>query len=73
VYACKNGRVAVAALEPHFAARLCVAAGLKPEAANNMHARSTHNAIAKFLLSQTKQQLGQLAVSQDIPLHSLPR
>jgi alpha-methylacyl-CoA racemase len=73
VYPCKNGRVAVAALEPHFAARLCVAAGLKPEAAKNMHARSTHNAIAKFLLSQTKQQLDRLAVAQDIPLHSLPR
>jgi crotonobetainyl-CoA:carnitine CoA-transferase CaiB-like acyl-CoA transferase len=73
VYACKNGRVAVAALEPHFAARLCVAAGLKPEAAKNMHARSTHHAIAKFLLGQTKQQLDRLAVSQDIPLHSLPR
>jgi crotonobetainyl-CoA:carnitine CoA-transferase CaiB-like acyl-CoA transferase len=73
VYACKNGRVAVAALEPHFAARLCVAAGLKPEASKNMHARSTHNAIAKFLLSQTKQQLDRLASAQDIPLHSLPR
>ena len=73
VYPCKNGRVAVAALEPHFAARLCVAAGLKPESAKNMHARSTHNAIAKFLLSQTKQQLDRLAATQDIPLHSLPR
>jgi alpha-methylacyl-CoA racemase len=38
-----------------------------------MHARSTHNAIAKFLLSQTKQQLDRLASAQDIPLHSLPR
>ena len=73
VYPCKNGRVALAALEPHFAARLCVAAGLQPEAAKNMHARSTHNAIAKFLLSQTKQQLDRLAKTQDIPLHSLPR
>ena len=73
VYPCKNGRVAVAALEPHFAARLCVAAGIKPESAKNMHARNTHNAIAKFLLSQTKQQLDRLAATQDIPLHSLPR
>ena len=28
VYPCADGRVAVAALEPHFAARLCAAAGL---------------------------------------------
>jgi iron(III) transport system permease protein len=28
VYACKNGRVAVAALEPHFAISLCAAAGI---------------------------------------------
>lgn len=73
VYPCKNGRVAVAALEPHFAARLCLAAGLKPEAAKNMHARSTHNAIAAFLMRQTRQQLDRLAAAQDIPLHSLPR
>lgn len=73
VYPCKNGRVAVAALEPHFAARLCVAAGLQSETAKNMHARSTHKAIADFLLSQTKQQLDRLATAQDIPLHSLPR
>jgi len=73
VYACKNGRVAVAALEPHFAARLCVAAGLSAQAATKMHARSTHNAIAKFLGGQTQQQLDRLATSQDIPMHSLPR
>lgn len=73
VYACKNARVAVAALEPHFAARLCAAAGLAPAAANKMHARSTHQAIAAFLLSQTKQQLERLATAQDIPLHTLPR
>ena len=73
VYPCKNGRVAVAALEPHFAARLCAAAGLPPKAANQMHARSTHQAIAHFLLQQTKQQLDRLAVAKDIPLHTLPR
>ncbi|NBO42778.1 MAG: CoA transferase, partial [Betaproteobacteria bacterium] len=28
IYPCKNGRVAVAALEPHFAKRLCLAVGL---------------------------------------------
>ena len=73
VYPCKNGRVAVAALEPHFAARLCEAAGLPRQAAADMHKRSTHTAIAKFLALQTRQQLDKLASSKDIPLHTLPR
>ena len=73
VYPCKNGRVAVAALEPHFAARLCEAAGLPRQAAADMHKRSTHTAVANFLASQTRQQLDKLASSKDIPLHTLPR
>jgi len=73
VYPCKNGRVALAALEPHFAVRLCEAAGLPKQAASQMHKRSTHEAIALFLASQTRQQLDKLASSKDIPLHTLPR
>jgi len=71
VYACKNGRVAVAALEPHFALRLCVAAGLPEKAAGQMHARATQAAIAQLFQSQTRAQLDKLAVQQDIPLHTL--
>lgn len=73
VYHCKNGRVALAALEPHFAVRLCEAAGLPKQAATQMHKRSTHEGIAQFLATQTRQQLNQLASSKDIPLHTLPR
>jgi crotonobetainyl-CoA:carnitine CoA-transferase CaiB-like acyl-CoA transferase len=73
VYPCKNGRVAVAALEPHFASRLCEAAGLGKEAAKQMHKRSTHEGIATFFASQTRAQLDKLASSKDIPLHTLPR
>jgi alpha-methylacyl-CoA racemase len=73
VYPCKNGRVAVAALEPHFAARLCDAAGLSTDAAKQMHKKTTHEALAGFFLTQTRQQLDRLAVGQDIPLHSLAR
>ena len=61
------------ALEPHFAARLCEAAGLPKQAATQMHKRSTHEAIAQFLVSQTRAQLDKLASSKDIPLHTLPR
>jgi crotonobetainyl-CoA:carnitine CoA-transferase CaiB-like acyl-CoA transferase len=73
VYPCKNGRVAVAALEPHFAARLCEAAGLGKESAKLMHKRSTHDGIAQFLATQTRSQLDKLASSKDIPMHALPR
>ncbi|MCY7370932.1 MAG: CoA transferase [Polaromonas sp.] len=68
VYACQDGRVAVAALEPHFAARLCVSADT-PGA--SMHTPATHDAIARFFRSQTRKQLDQLAADQDIPLQTL--
>ncbi len=73
IYPCKNGRVAVAALEPHFAVRLCEAAGLPKASALKMQSKSTHAAIAAFVLKQTKQQLDRLAISKDIPLHTLPK
>jgi alpha-methylacyl-CoA racemase len=73
VYPCKNGRVAVAALEPHFAARLCEAAGLGKDAAKHMHKLSTHERIAQFLATQTRVQLDKLASRKDIPLHTMPR
>ena len=72
IYPCQDGRVAVAALEPHFAARLCEAAGL-PAAGTMEHLRNpaTHEAIAHFLKGQTRAQLNALAHAKDIPLHTL--
>jgi crotonobetainyl-CoA:carnitine CoA-transferase CaiB-like acyl-CoA transferase len=70
VYACKDGRVAVAALEPHFAAALCRVAELPVP--SDMLAPATHEAIAAFLLGKTCRQLNQLAVKHDVPLHTLP-
>lgn len=71
VYACKDGRVAVAALEPHFAASLCAAAGIEVASMKTMFAPATHQAIAAFLLTQTRKQLDKLAVVKDIPLHTM--
>jgi crotonobetainyl-CoA:carnitine CoA-transferase CaiB-like acyl-CoA transferase len=71
VYPCKDGRVAVAALEPHFAASLAAAVGLKASHIMAMFAPETHQAIAAFLLTQTRKQLDQLAAAKDIPLHTL--
>ncbi len=74
VYACKNGRVAVAALEPHFAASLCEAAGVAiGHPAKDLFKLSTHRAIENFLAGQTRQQLDKLATAKDIPMMSLPR
>lgn len=73
VYPCKDGRVAVAALEPHFAAALCQAAGVTSSDMRSMLAPATQKAIAAFLLTQTRRQLDQLAQAQDIPLHTLSK
>ena len=75
IYPCKNGRVAVAAIEPHFAARLCAAAGLAstPGLPTNMHLPATRQAIAVWLLGKSRAQLDKLAIDKDIPLHSLER
>ena len=73
VYACKNGRVAVAALEPHFAISLCAAAGVTlAHPVKDLFKPATHQAIAAFLASKTRQQLDKLAAAQDIPLLTLP-
>ena len=46
---CADGRVAVAALEPHFAARLCAAAGLPAVGDGPLRAPATHEAVANFI------------------------
>lgn len=71
VYPCKNGRVAVAALEPHFAAALCAVAGVAAADMATMFKPATHEAIAAFLAGQTRAQLDRLAARHDIPLHTL--
>lgn len=72
VYPCQDGRVALAALEPHFAAALGAAVGLPNSNIMAMFAPATHQAVATYLLGQTRAQLEALAVDKDIPLHTLP-
>lgn len=72
VFPCKDGRVALAALEPHFAAALGATVGLKSSNIMAMFAPETHQAVAAFLLTQTRKQLDALAVEKDIPLYTLP-
>lgn len=71
VYPCQDGRVAVAALEPHFAASLCAASGVVMKDMATMFAPATHEAVAAFFLTRTCKQLDKLAVDQDIPMHTM--
>ena len=71
VYPCKDGRVAVAALEPHFAASLCAAAGIAQSGMLTMFAPATHAGVAAFYLSKTRKELDALAVAKDIPMHTM--
>lgn len=72
VYPCKDGRVALAALEPHFAKALGAAAGLPDLEGAALLTAASHNRIADFLLGKTREALDQLAIEQDIPLLTLP-
>lgn len=71
IYPCKDGRVAVAALEPHFAAALCAVVGVAVTDAMTMFRPETHMAVATFFKDQTRRQLEQLGAAHDIPLHTL--
>jgi crotonobetainyl-CoA:carnitine CoA-transferase CaiB-like acyl-CoA transferase len=71
IYPCKDGRVAVAALEPHFAAALCAAAGAPASDLRAMFEPSTHQAVAAFLLTRTREELDRLSVEKDIPMHTM--
>lgn len=73
VYPCRDGRVAVAALEPHFAQALCSAAGLADASRDSLLSPGTHAAIAAFLAGRTRRQLTSLARRLDLPLLVLPR
>ena len=71
VYPCKDGRVAVAALEPHFAAALCAAAGVQVRSFTTPFEPATHAAVAAFFAKNSCKQLDQLARAQDIPLWTM--
>lgn len=71
VYPCLDGRVAMAALEPHFAQSLCSVMGLAWRGLDMMLEPDTHHAVAKFVAGQTREALEALAREHDIPLHTL--
>jgi crotonobetainyl-CoA:carnitine CoA-transferase CaiB-like acyl-CoA transferase len=73
IYPCRDGRVALAALEPHFAKRLCNAAGLQWTTADMMLQSDTRSAIKNFIAPLSCKALERLSIEHDLPLHVLPK
>jgi alpha-methylacyl-CoA racemase len=73
VYACLDGRVAVAALEGQFAAALCIAAGIDVSNAVRMTDSATAEALTRFFSGRTRTQLLRLARECGIPLQPMPQ
>lgn len=72
LYACKDGRVAVAALEPRFAAALCRAAGLSESHAARLHAPAAVGFFEAFFADRRCAELQEMAASHDLPLVVMP-
>ena len=72
VYPCRDGRVAVAALEPHFAKTLCSLAGLQKSSLLTLFDPATHAAFTAFFATKSCAQLDVLAMQNDIPLQTMP-
>ena len=71
IYPCKDGRVAFAALEPHFAQRLMQAAGQSQSDMRSMMRPESHTAVAAFVKDKSRAQLDALSMAKDIPLFTL--
>jgi len=75
IYPCADGRVALAALEPHFAASLARLVGLEVQGgadALDWGSAQAHQEVAGFMAQRSCAQLEQLAMAHDLPLHILP-
>ena len=72
VYTCLDGRVALAALEPHFAKRMALAAGLDEQDPSVMENPETVAHLRTYFSQLTRAQLNQLATEKDIPLYTMP-
>ncbi len=67
VYACADGRVAVAALEPHFARRLGELTGLGPLTPQDSLRPATAAALATWFAQRPRAELDALARAHDVP------
>lgn len=72
VLPCRDGRVAIAALEPHFAQRLAELIGLPPASPAAWLRPERHQAVATWCLGKTRAELRELAQRLDLPLVVCP-
>ncbi len=72
VYQCKDGRVAIAALEIHFIQRLIKLIGLAPQKENEMESQFVHKAASNFFKKYDRNQLKDLSTKYDFPLCAMP-
>jgi len=72
IYPCLDGRVALAALEPHFATTLAQLVGLDTQPMPDWGSAQAHQAVAAFVAQRTRAQFEQLATAHDLPMHILP-
>lgn len=73
IYPCQDGRVAFAALEPHFALRLWqqVSGDAQTTVPADMLSGATQQAIAAFCAGKTRAELDALAARHDVPLYTM--
>ncbi|MDT8991671.1 CoA transferase [Curvibacter sp. APW13] len=72
VFPCKDGRVALAALEPHFAAVLAKEVGLPKSNIMAMFMPDSHTAVAQWCAQRSCAELEAIGTARDIPLYTLP-
>ena len=73
LYPCRDGRVALAALEPHFAQRLADVVGVTlAHPVRDLFQPPLHQAVAAWLATRSRSELERLAQERDLPLHTLP-
>ena len=67
VYACRGGRVAVAALEPRLAQALCRATGLPAERATRLHEPAAFGHFEEFFADRSCAEIQALVAAHDLP------
>jgi alpha-methylacyl-CoA racemase len=72
VMPCKDGRVAIAALEPHFASRLAEMLGQPLARPQDVLNASMKKKTLAFMKQRKGKELDQFALTNDLPLHKIP-
>jgi alpha-methylacyl-CoA racemase len=70
---CKDGRVAMAALEPHFASRLAALVGQPLQGPNEVLEAALKKKALAFMNRHSCEELQKLAQLHDLPLHTMRR